>query len=206
MTTPLLVIACKDDACRHTLADALAGLVRIADAPPTEGEWLLVIESPLLAAFDFTHPPCGILALGNAQKNAMPPGTRFDRLPTPFRLQDFVTRLRAMLTCPPPRQLPLLPGCPLKLDVTARRLTGGDDTAPQELTEKETRLLLALLHREGAPIARERLLADVWTYQPEVSTRTLETHLSRLRAKLAAFPDTPSIVAEEGGYRLEAAG
>ena len=70
------------------------------------------------------------------------------------------------------------------------------------LTEKETAILL-YLHRAGEAVARETLLAEVWGYNPRVTTHTLETHIYRLRQKLEADPsDARLLVTEAGGYRL----
>ncbi|MCO4760957.1 MAG: response regulator transcription factor [Myxococcales bacterium] len=57
---------------------------------------------------------------------------------------------------------------------------------PAKLTALEFRLLLTLLHRRGKVQSRETLLSDVWGYAPEVTTRTVDTHVKRLRAKLSA--------------------
>lgn len=70
------------------------------------------------------------------------------------------------------------------------------------LTEKETAILL-FLHRAGEAVARDTLLAEVWGYNPRVTTHTLETHIYRLRQKLEADPsDAQILLTEAGGYRL----
>jgi DNA-binding response OmpR family regulator len=70
------------------------------------------------------------------------------------------------------------------------------------LTEKETAILL-FLQRAGEAVSRETLLAEVWGYNPRVTTHTLETHIYRLRQKLEADPsDARLLVTEAGGYRL----
>lgn len=70
------------------------------------------------------------------------------------------------------------------------------------LTEKETAILL-YLHRANEAVSRETLLAEVWGYNPRVTTHTLETHIYRLRQKLESDPsDARLLVTEAGGYRL----
>ena len=79
---------------------------------------------------------------------------------------------------------------------------GLPDGTVLRLTEKETAILL-YLHRAGDAVARETLLAEVWGYNPRVTTHTLETHIYRLRQKLEADPsDARLLVTETGGYRL----
>ncbi len=60
------------------------------------------------------------------------------------------------------------------------------DDAEVTLTALELRLLTHLLARRGRVQSREQLLEDVWGYSPELTTRTVDTHVKRLREKLGA--------------------
>jgi two-component system phosphate regulon response regulator PhoB len=55
---------------------------------------------------------------------------------------------------------------------------------PVVLTATEFRLLELLLRRRGRVQSRERLLTDVWGYENVIDTRTVDTHMRRLREKL----------------------
>ena len=55
------------------------------------------------------------------------------------------------------------------------------------LTALEFRLLRQLVDRRGRVQSREQLLSDVWGYSAEVSTRTVDTHIKRLREKLGTM-------------------
>lgn len=71
------------------------------------------------------------------------------------------------------------------------------------LTEKEAAILTRLSQAQGAAIPKAALLADVWGYGPNVTTRTLETHIHRLRRKIEADPRNPQKLLTDGdGYRL----
>lgn len=71
------------------------------------------------------------------------------------------------------------------------------------LTEKEAAILALLRGSPGAAVTRERLLEEVWGYDPGVTTHTLESHVYRLRRKLAPFGRAAPVVASDaGGYRL----
>lgn len=79
--------------------------------------------------------------------------------------------------------------------------------APHEidarLTEKEAAIFDRLSRAQGAIVSKATLLADVWGYAPNVSTRTLETHIHRLRQKIENNPSHPQkLLTAEGGYRL----
>jgi DNA-binding response OmpR family regulator len=72
------------------------------------------------------------------------------------------------------------------------------------LTEKETNILKYLYRAEGKPVPREELLSEVWGYNANVTTHTLETHIYRLRQKIE--PDSAQanlLITETGGYRLQ---
>lgn len=89
------------------------------------------------------------------------------------------------------------------LDEAARSLTHPASNQVVTLTEKECLLLGAL--RTALPDARSReaLLKDVWSYDADAETHTLETHIYRLRGKLAALQPAPcDIVTTDGSYRL----
>jgi DNA-binding response OmpR family regulator len=77
--------------------------------------------------------------------------------------------------------------------------------APVALTPKEFDLLIALMDRAGAVVPRGDLLSAVWGYQQDVSTRTVDLHVSELRAKLEPNPAQPVhiITVRKTGYRFE---
>jgi two-component system phosphate regulon response regulator PhoB len=70
------------------------------------------------------------------------------------------------------------------------------------LTAIEFRLLLALMENRGRTLSRGNILEVVWGYDTEVETRTVDTHLRRLREKLG--PAAQQIQTVRGfGYRLD---
>ncbi|MEJ2405943.1 MAG: response regulator transcription factor [Candidatus Thiodiazotropha sp.] len=75
-----------------------------------------------------------------------------------------------------------------------KRLTLNEE--PVELTEKEFQLAWMLFSNVGRLLSRDHLLERVWGVGPGLMTRTVDTHISRLRRKLALTPDK--------GWRLKA--
>jgi len=67
---------------------------------------------------------------------------------------------------------------------------------PVEMTDKEFKLAWALLSNVGRLMSRDHLLETIWGLGPELVTRTVDTHVSRLRRKLGLLP--------ERGWRLKA--
>jgi DNA-binding response OmpR family regulator len=76
---------------------------------------------------------------------------------------------------------------------------------PVALRPKEYALLAALLARRGAVASREELLREVWRYEPDVTSRTVDTHVLELRRKLEADPARPRhlLTVRGAGYRLD---
>jgi DNA-binding response OmpR family regulator len=71
------------------------------------------------------------------------------------------------------------------------------------LTEKEAAILRVLHQAERQSVARDTLLREVWGYNANVTTHTLETHIYRLRQKIEANPgEAQLLVTDGGGYKL----
>jgi DNA-binding response OmpR family regulator len=75
--------------------------------------------------------------------------------------------------------------------------------AKLRLTEKEAAILRFLHRAERQSVPRETLLRDVWGYNANVTTHTLETHIYRLRQKIEDNPaESRLLVTDGGGYKL----
>jgi DNA-binding response OmpR family regulator len=72
----------------------------------------------------------------------------------------------------------------LVIDVARHEAT--IDGKPLELTATEFKLLTVLVRRRGRVQSREQLLRDVWEYDTRIDTRTVDTHMRRLREKLGS--------------------
>ncbi len=106
-----------------------------------------------------------------------------DYLSRPFAYEELVARIRALLRRRPPRS-ELIDVGHLVIDRAARRvLVRGRDVT---LATKEYALLLRMAQDPDRVFTREQLLRDVWGYRTVVPTRTVESHASRVRCKLAA--------------------
>ena len=75
---------------------------------------------------------------------------------------------------------------------------------PVALRPKEFELLMALLRRGGRIVPRLDLLRDVWGYDAEVVSRTVDTHVAELRRKLEDDPANPRYIltVRKAGYRI----
>lgn len=77
---------------------------------------------------------------------------------------------------------------------------------PVPLAMKELQLLRYLIDRRGAIVTREDLLLNVWEYQSDVSSRTIDVHIAWLRQKLEENPQNPRFIQtiRGVGYRFSA--
>jgi DNA-binding response OmpR family regulator len=107
-----------------------------------------------------------------------------DYLVKPFERQELLARLRALLRRRPPRGQATLAVADLRLNPdthevmrSARRI---------DLTQREFELLEYLMRNERIVISRQRLLDEVWGYDPFSMTNTIEVFVSNLRRKLEA--------------------
>ena len=106
-----------------------------------------------------------------------------DYLTKPFSPKELMLRVQAVLkrSDGPPGQVEFTFG-PFRFDKNALKFYLAGD--PVELTSTEFKLLLFLTERAGKAQDRNDLLRTVWGYSDEVHSRTLDTHMKRLRQKL----------------------
>ncbi|MEZ4368778.1 MAG: response regulator transcription factor [Kofleriaceae bacterium] len=107
-----------------------------------------------------------------------------DYIVKPFSVREVLLRIRAVLRRAqrPDAEAEVLRFGRLKIDREAHR--AWVDDAELGLTALEFRLLYAFLSRKGRVQSREALLSDVWGIDADVTTRTVDTHVKRLREKL----------------------
>ena len=125
-----------------------------------------------------------------------------DYITKPIRINDLFSRINFQL-----RQY--------NLNVSDRLLVGSLEFAPTKkelsllgkskkllLTEKETLILNILFQSFPGPVAKEVLLREVWGFEADLSTHTLETHIYRLRLKIKNLTKKTLILTTKNGYVL----
>jgi two-component system phosphate regulon response regulator PhoB len=124
-----------------------------------------------------------------------------DYVTKPFSVREVVLRARAVLrrASGKPAERPVAEVGPIRVDNDAHRVYV--DGAEVALTPLEFKLLRTLMTRLGRVQPRERLLEDVWEMSTEVETRTVDTHMKRLREKLGSARDLIETV-RGVGYRM----
>lgn len=110
-----------------------------------------------------------------------------DYVVKPFSVRELMLRIRALLRrtkAPeaPPSETGIRRFAELRVDPEAHRVWVG--SLEVTLTALEFRLLITLLDRKGRVQSRDQLLEEVWQMPGELTTRTVDTHVKRLRQKL----------------------
>ncbi len=125
-----------------------------------------------------------------------------DYVAKPFRFAVLLARIRAQLRSHEASEDAVLSIGTYTFRPATKLLTN-DKGSKVRLTEKETSILRYLYRSGGKVIGRDELLQEVWGYNAEVTTHTLETHIYRLRQKIEKDPSNAALlVTEAGGYKL----
>jgi two-component system phosphate regulon response regulator PhoB len=124
-----------------------------------------------------------------------------DYVTKPFSPRELVLRVKSILRRAKGEAKPseMLKHGDLTVDIA--KYEASVKGKPLDLTATEFKLLVTLMERRGRVQSRERLLSDVWDYSPDTDTRTVDTHVRRLREKLGKAADFVETV-RGVGYRF----
>ena len=117
-----------------------------------------------------------------------------DYVSKPFNPRELVARVKAVLrrsseAVPEAQGLDVLRFPQLLINRQEYVVTSSGQTV--QLTNKEMELLWHMASHPGRVFSREQLLESVWGYEYFGDTRTVDTHIKRIRQKLGVQPDTP---------------
>lgn len=130
-----------------------------------------------------------------------------DYMTKPFGVKELLARIKARLRranayskSGPTEVLKL---GDVKIDLADSKVYKPDDVI-EELSTREVEIIEYLLSNANRPISRDDLLQKVWRYEFSTNTRTVDVHISKLRAKIEMNPDDPKfLVTLHGvGYML----
>lgn len=126
-----------------------------------------------------------------------------DYVTKPFKLGVLLARLRAHIRQHERSDDAVFTIGQYTFQPANKLLVRESDQQKVRLTDKETAILKYLYRSGDKPVARDKLLGEVWGYNAAVTTHTLETHVYRLRQKIEVDPSNAVLlVTEPGGYKL----
>jgi len=124
-----------------------------------------------------------------------------DYLAKPFGMRELIARVRALLR----RGQGNFPSANAAVKVSGITLDEDAHTAegalgPIDLTPREFELLASLMKSAGKVVSREDLLREAWGWEYLTETKTVDTHIKRLRDKIQAAGYDPTLVETVRGY------
>jgi DNA-binding response OmpR family regulator len=167
---------------------------------------VLLGSSAALDEFRARHGDVPVIVLGEPECDAVDRVRALERgcddfLVRPFAYEELLARIRAVLRRTSPAPHEVRRAGPITADLATRSVTVG--ALPVSLAGKEYELLLKLMTDPTRVFTKEQLLREVWGFRSLGRTRTLDSHASRLRRKLAAAGAGSVVVNVWGvGYRL----
>lgn len=127
-----------------------------------------------------------------------------DYVTKPFDVNELMARIRAVLRRKSTATAPIIRFGSVGFDPVTRSVTIGDK--PIVLPRRELALLESLISRAGRVVPREVLINEMFGFDDEIQSNTLDAHVSRLRAKLAAADAAVAVHTVRGiGYLLDVA-
>src|SRR5262249_1634948 len=186
---------------RHLRSDGF-DVVDDAERP----DLVLLRDSAALEECRARHGDVPVIVLGDSRSDAVDRVRALERgcddfLVRPFSYEELLARIRAVLrrTSPAPHEVRRAGA--IGVDLATRTVRVG--ALAVSLAGKEYELLLKLRTEPTRVFTKEQLLRDVWGFRSLGRTRTLDSHASRLRRKLAAAGAGSAVVNVWGvGYRL----
>src|SRR5436190_1228908 len=201
MSTALLLAQPEPFLERHLRSD---GFEVVDDAK--RPDLVLLANSAALEEYRARHGDVPVIVLGGPQSDAVDRVRALERgcddfLVRPFAYEELLARIRAVLRRTSPAPHEVRRAGPITADLATRGVRVAQ--APVALAGKEYELLLELMTDPTRVFSKEQLLRDVWDFRSLGRTRTLDSHASRLRRKLAAAGAGHVVVNVWGvGYRL----
>ncbi len=117
-----------------------------------------------------------------------------DYVTKPFSIRELLARVRAILrrSDGAKKRLSRYRFADVDLDFEIYQAKKGGEAL--DLSPREFELLRYLIERKGDTVSRDRLLEDVWGYESYPSTRTVDTHIAKLRAKIGDSGSEPRFI------------
>ena len=181
----------------------LTGRTDEKEAEPVD-VYVLDDKSEKVAGLRQNHLKAPIILLEKAEKDNDGNAEREAVISKPFSLNDFLNKLRSCINVFENSSDAYLAFNNYELHPAAKEILNRRNNELIKLTEKEVAVIKYLYKSKDKIVSKNDLLQDVWDYNAEVTTHTIETHIYRLRQKVEHDnPEAQLILTEDGGYKLK---
>ena len=123
-----------------------------------------------------------------------------DYITKPFSVLELCARVRAILRRIPQENAAILETNGIRLDKIARKVFIDDNEI--ELTYKEFELLAYLIQNKGIVLSRDKIMEEIWGFDYEGESRTVDVHIAFLRQKLGSYGGLIKTI-RNVGYKME---
>ncbi len=118
-----------------------------------------------------------------------------DYVTKPFSVRELLARIQVRLRRQPPRDA----AGPLRyrfgdVEIDFEKFSAKRKGKPLDMTAREYDILRLLIRCRGEVVTRDRMLTELWGYETGVTTRTVDTHILKLRQKLEPDPANPKYI------------
>jgi DNA-binding response OmpR family regulator len=201
MSTALLMLEPEVRLERHLESDGFEVVRRFDAAERIDLALLPSVEDCRLLRRAGHDLPVIVLGEPGVDRIGALEGGADDVLARPFAYDELIARIRAVLRRASTEPRERLVVGELRIDRTTRRVTVRGEVVV--LAGKELELLVKLASDPYRVFTKEELLREVWGFRSLGRTRTLDSHASRLRRKLARDGEAPYVINIWGvGYKL----
>lgn len=165
--------------------------------------YLLDNKSSLTEELRHEHLKAPIILLENPDSSREEDSALEIVIYKPFSLSEFLNKLRSSINKFENSSEGFLVFNQYELHPLAKEIVNLRNNELVKLTEKEVAVIKYLYKSKDKIVTKNDLLQDVWDYNAEVTTHTIETHIYRLRQKVEhENAEAQLILTEDGGYKL----
>ena len=201
-----VLIYCPNTLMAQTLADLLKTLPDISQVTGCHSSQeimlahtlydIVVIDEDVNLYKDFSRENCCLPVLLTDNKDI----TGEQVFYKPLKFDDFANKLCRLLTEHNQRKESAININNISFIPVQRLLLSADKTKAVNLTEKEAEILLYLYKAKGEKVNKNKMLSDIWGYNENITTHTLQTHIYRLRLKTEKLSGKNLICSTDDGY------
>jgi len=200
-----VLIVSQNDVFKADLASQILSEVQGYTCDVSLKPDIIVLDEDTSKLDEFKHKyertPVILLVPKGEKKGEETPFIKY--IQKPFALNVFLNQMKSVLNFVFSSDAGVLTFNGYELSPLEKEIKNLKTGEKVKLTEREIDMILYLYKRKSQPTSKTDFLQEVWGYNPDASTHTIETHIYRLRQKIEKDSTWPDLIStENGGYKL----